>query len=329
MAEENKEIVIVDDKTIQEKIYLIRGQKVMLDADLAEIYGYETKNFNRQVKNNIEKFEGEDFMFQLTENEFENLRCKNFTSSWGGSRYLPNAFTEQGIYMLMTVLRGELAIRQSRALIRTFKQMKDFIIENQDFISSKELVQIAVQTNQNTKDIAEIKSQMATKEYLKKVMDNFIDPDTYKHFLLMNGDKIEADVAYTKIYKSAKKSIYVIDNYIGLKTLELLRAAKDNVEIIVFSDNVKNKDMLTKNILNDFIRDYPNINLKMKVAGKKYHDRYIAIDYGTENEAFYLCGASSKDAGNKISSITKIEESSKDMYHTMFGGMLNNKNLKI
>ncbi|HFR5337096.1 TPA: ORF6N domain-containing protein [Streptococcus agalactiae] len=329
MADENKEIVIVDDKTIQEKIYFIRGQKVMLDADLAEIYGYETKNFNRQVKNNIEKFEGEDFMFQLTENEFENLRCKNFTSSWGGSRYLPNAFTEQGIYMLMTVLRGELAIRQSRALIRTFKQMKDFIIENQDFIGSKELVQIAIQTNQNTNDIAEIKFQMATKEDLKKVMDNFIDPDTYKHFLLMNGDKIEADVAYTKIYKSAKKSIYVIDNYIGLKTLELLRAAKDNVEIIVFSDNVKNKDMLTKNILNDFRRDYPNINLKMKVAGKKYHDRYIAIDYGTENEAFYLCGASSKDAGNKISSITKIEESSKDMYHTMFGGMLNNKNLKI
>lgn len=137
MAEENKEIVIVDDKTIQEKIYFIRGQKVMLDADLAEIYGYETKNFNRQVKNNIEKFEGKDFMFQLTENEFENLRCKNFTSSWGGSRYLPNAFTEQGIYMIMTVLRGELAIRQSRALIRTFKQMKDFIIENQDFIGSK------------------------------------------------------------------------------------------------------------------------------------------------------------------------------------------------
>ena len=303
-----------------------------LDADLAEIYGYETKNFNRQVKNNIEKFEGEDFMFQLTENEFENLRCKNFTSSWGGSRYLPNAFTEQGIYMLMTVLRGELAIRQSRALIRTFKQMKDFIIENQDFIDSKELVQIAIQTNKNTNDIEKINdkiSTLATKEDLKKIMDNFIDPDTYKHFLLMNGDKIEADVAYTKIYKSAKKSIYVIDNYIGLKTLELLRAAKDNVEVIIFSDNVRNKDMLTKNILNDFRRDYPNINLKMNIAGKRYHDRYIAIDYGTENEAFYLCGASSKDAGNKISSITKIEESSKDMYHTMFGGMLNNKNLKI
>ena len=213
-----------------------------------------------------------------------------------------------------------------------FKQMKDFIIENQDFIGSKELVQIAIQTNKNTNDIAKINdkiSTLATKEDLKKVMDNFIDPDTYKHFLLMNGDKIEADVAYTKIYKSAKKSIYVIDNYIGLKTLELLRAAKDNVEVVIFSDNVKNKDMLTKNILNDFRRDYHNINLKIKIAGKRYHDRYIGIDYGTEDEAFYLCGASSKDAGNKISSITKIEESSKDMYHTMFGRMLDNKNLKI
>ena len=325
MAEENREIVVIDETTMKSKIYYIRNQKVMLDFELAEIYGYETKTFNQQVKNNIEKFD-EDFRFQLTKDEWEFLRSKILTSKSdegsGGRRYMPYAFTEQGIYMLMTVLKGELAVKQSKALIRMFKQMKDFIIENQDFISSKELVQIAVQTNENTKDIDKIKSPMATKE-------DFIDPDTYKHFLLMNGDKIEADVAYTKIYKSAKKSIYVIDNYIGLKTLELLRAAKDNVEIIVFSDNVKNKDMLTKNILNDFRRDYPNINLKMKIAGKRYHDRYIAIDYGTENEAFYLCGASSKDAGNKISSITKIEESSKDMYHTMFVGMLNNKNLKI
>ena len=109
----------------------------------------------------------------------------------------------------------------------------------------------------------------------------------------------------------------------------MLRAAKDSVEVIIFSNNVRNKDMLTKNLLNDFIRDYPDINLKMKVAGRKYHDRYIAIDYGTENEVFYLCGASSKDAGNKISSITKIEESLHNMYHIMFGEMLNNKNLQI
>ena len=120
---EKQEVVIVTEETIQSKIYIVRGQKVMLDVDLAEIYGYETKNFNRQVKNNKAKFDGDDFMFQLTKDEWENLRCKNFTSSWGGSRYLPLAFTEQGIYMLMTVLRGDLAIKQSRALIRTFKQM--------------------------------------------------------------------------------------------------------------------------------------------------------------------------------------------------------------
>ena len=334
MAEQNKEIVVIDETTIKSKIYYIRNQKVMLDFELAEIYGYETRAFNQQVKRNNEKFD-DDFMFQLTDEEvYELSRSQNVTLKRGTGRgsnikYNPYAFTEQGIYMLMTVLRGELAVKQSKALIRMFKQMKDFIIENQDFISSKELVQIAIQTNQNTKDIAEIKSQMATKEDLKKVMDNFIDPETYKHFLLMNGDKIEADVAYTKIYKSAKKSIYVIDNYVGLKTLELLRAARDKTQIIVFSDNVKNKDMLTKNILDDFRKDYPNIDLKLKIAGKKYHDRYIAIDYGTENEAFYLCGASSKDAGNKVSTITKIEESSKDMYHDMFSKMLNNKDLKI
>lgn len=344
MAEEKKEIVIIDETTLKSKIYYIRNQKVMLDSDLAEIYGYSTKRFNEQVKRNIEKFD-DDFMFQLTDEEVSELSRSHFATlnkaQGRGSniKYKPYAFTEQGIYMLMTVLRGELAVKQSKALIRMFKQMKDFIVENRDFLSSKEMTQLLLQTSQNTndimqhsKEIANINdkiSTLATKEDLKKVMDNFIDSNTYKHFLLLNGDKIEADVAYTKIYKSAKKSIYVIDNYIGLKTLELLRAARDNIQIIVFSDNVRNKDMLTKNILDDFRKDYPNIDLNLKVSDKKYHDRYIALDFGTENEVFYLCGASSKDAGNKISSITQIEESSKDMYHTMFAGMLNNKNLKI
>ena len=113
----------------------------MLDFELAEIYGYETKNFNRQVINNSAKFEGEDFMFRLTKLEFDEiLRCKNFTSSWGGSRYLPYAFTEQGVYMLMTVLRGELAIKQSRALVRTFKKMKDYILANDMLPANREML---------------------------------------------------------------------------------------------------------------------------------------------------------------------------------------------
>ena len=280
--------MIIDAKTIKEKIYNIRNQKVMLDVDLAEIYGYSTRAFNQQVKNNIEKFDN-DFMFQLTADEFKNLMSKNSTSSWGGRRKLPYAFTEQGIYMLMTVLRGELATMQSKALIRTFKQMKDYIVENKDFIGANELAQLAIQTNQNTKDIAEIKSQMATKEDFNKVMDNFINPDSYKHFLLMDGNKIEADLAYCKIYKSAKKSIYVVDNYIGLKTLELLRFASEGVEIVVFSDNARNKNMLTESMLSDFVSDYPGVDLKFKTACRKYHDRYVVIDYGTDDEAVYLC----------------------------------------
>lgn len=315
MSDQEKSLVVLTQESIQNRIYLIRGQRVMLDVDLAEIYGYETKRFNEQVKNNIEKFD-EDFRFQLTKNELENLRSKFSTSSWGGSRYLPYAFTEQGIYMLMTVLRGDLATRQSKALIRLFKQMKDYIVENQDVLGSKALLQLATQTNQNTKDIAEIKDTMATKEDLKKVMDNFVDPDTYKHFLILDGKKVEADLAYGKIYKSAKKAIDVVDNYISLKTLELFLSAKDTVEITLFSDNLHNRSRLTASMLQDFLQEYPKIHLQLKTTGGKYHDRYIAIDYGTEQEVIYHCGASSKDAGSKITTILKIDDTS--LYRSVF-----------
>ena len=110
VSEQNREIVVINEDTIKNKIYYIRNQKVMLDFELAEIYGYTTTRFNEQVKNNSEKFD-DDFMFWLTKSEFENLISKKSTSSWGGRRKLPYAFTEQGIYMLMTVLRGELAVR--------------------------------------------------------------------------------------------------------------------------------------------------------------------------------------------------------------------------
>ncbi|MCR5647546.1 MAG: ORF6N domain-containing protein [Acholeplasmatales bacterium] len=130
MIENELIIPELNNETIESMIYIIRGKKVMLDFELAKIYGYETKNFNRQVKNNIDKFD-RDFRFQLNKEEYDIvLKCKNFTSSWGGNRKSPYAFTEQGIYMLMTVLKGDLATRQSKALIRAFKQMKDYIVEN-------------------------------------------------------------------------------------------------------------------------------------------------------------------------------------------------------
>ena len=121
-------VIEVTEEYLKEKLYKIRGKRVLLDADLAEIYGYDTKGFNRQVKNNIEKFD-EDFMFELTDEELEDLRYKNCTANISSkSRYNPHVFTEQGLYMLMTVLKGPLAVKQSKALIRTFKKMKDYNI---------------------------------------------------------------------------------------------------------------------------------------------------------------------------------------------------------
>ena len=157
--EEQQEIVLINEGVLRSKIYMVRGQKVMLDFELAEIYGYTTTKFNQQVKNNIEKFE-EDFMFQLTKEEFENLMSKNLTSSWGGRRKLPRVFTEQGIYMLMTVLKGELATKQSKALIRTFKKMKDYIIDNQNLIGQREYLLLSMQVSENLFETMNLRSDL-------------------------------------------------------------------------------------------------------------------------------------------------------------------------
>ena len=218
-------------ENIKNLIYTIRGVKVMLDSDLAQLYGYTTKAFNQQVKNNIEKF-NTDFRFQLTKEEYneilrsknltlelENdfLRSKNLTSKEqrGGRQYRPFVFTEQGIYMLMTVLKGELATKQSIILIRTFKEMKDFILTN-NIIENKELLQISIQTTQNTNDIAMIKNEMFTKNDFAKFIDNFTENKT-SEILILNGEYFNADIAYNNIYDLANKSIYIIDNYIGIK----------------------------------------------------------------------------------------------------------------
>ena len=145
---------------LKAKIYTVRGQRVMLATDLAEIYGYTTKAFNQQVKNNIEKFD-EDFRFQISREELEDLvRSKKLTSretnifqgQSGGTRYLPWCFTEGGVYMLMTVLKGDLAIRQSKALIRTFKQMKDYITRSPVLSGMHDVDGLLLRISENTRD---------------------------------------------------------------------------------------------------------------------------------------------------------------------------------
>ena len=324
------EFSLIDENMLKSRIYTIRGHKVMLDADLAEIYGYSTKVFNQQVKNNIEKFD-EDFRFQLNSEEIEELsRCKictlnmeseNIESSRSkfltlnkGSRgsnikYAPYAFTEQGVYMLMTVLKGERATAQSKALIRLFKQMKDYIIaENRNLLGYDGIAQIAVQTERNTKDIAVIQSD------LQKVMENFVDPSTFKHFLILNGQKLDADVAYTQIYSMAKKSITIIDDYVGVKTLDLLRGIAKGVSVTIYSDE-NGYESLTEQIRKDFLKARPDVKFDKKRTKEKFHDRYIFLDYGLKGEKLFHCGASSKDAGNKITTIMQIENT--EIYHVL------------
>lgn len=221
--------VVVNRTQIYELIHFIRGEKVMLDADLAVIYGYTTKAFNQQVKNNIHKFEG-DFRFQLTKDEYEEilktknsiekynpsdgftndssnkqiLKSKILTSSWGGTRKLPYAFTEQGVYMLMTVLKGELATNQSKALIRTFKEMKDFVIDNRNLLINQDLFHFSLQTLRNTSDIAEIRNNMATKSDLAEMVNNFTNMKIHSEYLILNGESVEGDIAYNTIYQKAK-----------------------------------------------------------------------------------------------------------------------------
>ena len=205
------EIMTVDEQSLRDKIYVIRGQQVMLDYDLAEIYGYSTTRFNEQVTRNIDRFDP-DFMFELTKEEFRNLISQNATSSWGGRRKLPRAFTEQGIYMLMTVLRSELATIQSKKLIRLFKSMKDFIIDNQQLmITQKGYLALAEKVYNNSADIEEIKKNMMTKADLSdfiKLFDSGIERD---EILILDGEPFKADLAYQKIYRRAKRKLLIID----------------------------------------------------------------------------------------------------------------------
>lgn len=309
------EIAIINESDLKSKIYVIRGVQVMLDMDLAEIYGYETKRFNEQVKNNIERFD-DDFRFQLTDEELEEVSRSKFSTLNNESKgrgqnfkYNPYAFTEQGIYMLMTVLRGDLAVAQSKMLIRMFKAMKSYIQENSSLLPVEEIkllkqsvLSLTERQNKTDKDIQKIY------ESIDRINENFVQRTDLKEFVIYKGQKFEADVAYTDIYKLAKTSIYIIDDYVNIKTLNLLKQKKKNVEVIIFTENKRGiNGVLTSSEITDFNNQYPILKIK---PNPDCHDRFIIVDYKTQKEAVFHCGASSKDAGNKICTINKIENTS-------------------
>lgn len=328
---EEKTEIIIDEKLLKDKIYIIRGVQVILDSDLAEIYGYTTKRLNEQVKNNIEKFDEEDLMFQLTKEEKDitnniNLRSKFSTLEQGKySKYLPYAFTEQGVYMLMTVLKGELATKQSKALVRLFKRMKDYIVDNQQMINQRDFLRLSLQTAENAQNIIEFRQKlteiddkvenvvsnlgdMVRKSELSPIMLNLGKPEIPPGWLILNGQPVESDLAYQQIYTLANKSIAIIDNYISLKTLVLFKHAKQNVSVTIYTDNINSG--LHKVEFDDFCKEYSGLKIEIRKADNIFHDRYIILDYNSPDEKIYHCGSSSKDGGRKVTTITKIDDTS-------------------
>lgn len=328
---EGTELMTMDN--ISNRVYVIRGQQVMLDYDLAEIYGYEVKRLNEQVKRNITRFL-EDFMFQLTKDEIDFVKSQIATSrnqnmyvgQDGGRRKAPYAFTEQGIYMLATVLRGKLAEQQSIFIMRAFREMRHYIKQNQQFVTQSEMRLVTAKVSEISAQVAGVVDWKNKAEErfdgIQRSIDilneNFVSEKDFKNFVIYKGQKFEADAAYIDIYQQAEKSIYVIDDYVNTKTLQLLSQKQAGVEVVLFTENGHGKrGFLTTAVVNDFMQEYPSLRIK---PNADCHDRLIVLDYGLPTEQVYHCGASSKDAGKKLCAINIILETS--MIHPVIDRLL-------
>lgn len=279
-----QEITIHNADDLKNKIYMIRGVQVMLDSDLAEIYGYSVKAFNQQVKNNIDKFD-EDFMFQLTQEEVDNLRSKFLTANISTmSRSLPYVFSEQGVYMLMTVLRGELATKQSKILIRMFKEMKQFLVENANIFAEINSIKQHL-----------INSDLHQAETDRKVTELFDLMDKYKvqdkQGIFFQGQIFDAYSFFQKLIQKAQKEIILIDGYVDLSVLDRFSKKNPGVKVDIYTlQNPKMKNPLTQIDIQTFNSQYPTLTVNYT---NKMHDRFLIID----NKELYHIGASLKDLG--------------------------------
>lgn len=273
-------------------------------------------------------------MFQLEKEEIpENFLKSQFaTLNENGNKRglhikkLPYAFTEQGIYMLATVLKGELAEQQSIFIMRAFREMRHYIKQNQQFVTQSEMSLVTAKVSEISAQVAGMNDWKKTAENkfvdIQKSIDtlneNFVSDKDFKNYVIYKGQKFEADTAYIDIYQQATNSIYVVDDYVNTKTLQLLSQKKQGVEVILFTENGHGrKGFLTTAVVNDFMNKYPPLCIKSNSA---CHDRLIVIDYGLPTEQAYHCGASSKDAGKKLCAINKIENTK--MIHPVINDLL-------
>lgn len=222
---EDKNHVIVDNREIQNMIYTIRGKQVMVDSDLARLYQVTTGNLNKAVKRNLSRFP-KHFCFQLTEHEYKNLRFQNGSSSsnnnYGGRRYMPYVFTEQGIAMLSAVLKSDIAVEVSVKIMNSFVEMRRFLLSNQELFSRLDRIEI----KQNI----------------------FYDGQIYDAFSFIVG-----------LIEKAKKTIILIDNYVDVNTLNILCKKNQGVEVVIATAG---EGSLSAKDITKFNAQYPKLSVK-------------------------------------------------------------------
>lgn len=326
---DKKEIILldrIDREKVKSQIYEVRGLRVMLDRDIAAYFGVETGALNRAMKRNIRRFPPE-FCFQLTTEECSRCQIGILNSSRGSNiKYLPYAYSEHGITMLTSVLHSERAINASVLIVRVFVEVAHYILQNTPLLPYEELKLLQSRQEKLSDKIQDIEENMIKKDELSDFIKLFDTGIKNEEILILDGEPFKADLAYQKIYGTAEYSIIVIDDYLGLKTLQHLASAKKGVRITIISDN-KGNNPLKLSEYNDFLKEYPDLKMNFIASFDRIHDRYIAIDFGRENEKLYHCGASSKDAGRRITTITEIEGIAD--YKNTLESLLLNRELKL
>ena len=272
-------IVVSDNIKIENMIYEIRGKQVMLDSDLAMLFGYETKQLNRQVLRNMNRFP-ENYCFQITSAEYISLRCQNGTLKNGRGehrKYFPYAFTEYGITMLAGILKSEPAIKMSLRIVDIFITMKNYI--NTSLIEQKYFNELTIKNTEDIKILQESFNKLNTKENNNHI---FYEGQIYDAYSLL-----------IDILSKANKEIIIIDNYAGKKLFDIIKDI--NVKVKIYTENIDN---ISKE---KYERQYNNLEI---INTNTFHDRFIIID----NKLLYHSGASFKDLGKKCFAITKIED---------------------
>jgi hypothetical protein len=255
----------------------------MLDFDIAALYQVDTKVLNQAVKRNLNRFP-DSFRFQLSEPEFNILRSQFVTSRWGGKRYLPYAFTEQGISMLSAVLKSETAIQVSIQIMQTFVEMRKFILSNAQLFQRLETVE---------------QKQIATDNQINLILNAIeLDQIKPKQGVFFNGQIFDAYVFVSDLIKSANSSIVLIDNYIDESVLTLFSKKQQQVTAKIYSQKI-NKQLLLD--VEKFNLQYPTLEL---LEFRNSHDRFLIID----DTDFYHIGASLKDLGKKWFAFSKFEK---------------------